>query len=93
LTPGTLFRRLSQIQAKVSPSLLFITRDKDYSHPLEKSRNKVENLTISLDYRGSAERGQNIFTDTVREQPVGKQGYLHKLVRSLLRRYHWEEIG
>lgn len=29
-------------------------------------------LTISLDYRGSAERGQNIFTDAVREQLEGR---------------------
>ncbi len=29
-------------------------------------------LTLSLDYRGSAERGQNIFTDAVREQLEGR---------------------
>ncbi|NOT61056.1 MAG: prolyl oligopeptidase family serine peptidase [Acidobacteria bacterium] len=41
-------------------------------------------LTISLDYRGSAERQQNIFTDAVREQLAGRS-YMGLLVYDVMR--------
>lgn len=41
-------------------------------------------LTISLDYRGSETRGQNIFTDAVREQLAGRS-YMGLLVYEVMR--------